>query len=142
MKWTTALLLAAAVTVIFGLPFREYDTQRLLPIKTVQVEKDRNGVHIVSEVGEGRGASWAEAVADLRANAPGDVFFETAEQVVFCSWQVVCEAAESGDLRPAAQVYFADGLQEPEGLNTYLSAHETSLTVADLRAGTPGGTGL
>ena len=43
-------------------------------------------------------------------------------------------ALESGELRPSAQVYFAAKLQEQEGLHEYLSAHESSLTLADLRA--------
>ncbi len=133
MKW---LYLAAAVlaTFIFGLPFREYDTAKLLPIHTVQAAHTADGVQLVSEVGTGEGASWQEAVEDLRKNAAGEVFFDTAEQVVFCDRTLVSEAVESDVLRPAAQVYFSDHLQDPQGLNEYLSAHESRLTVADLRA--------
>ena len=58
-----------------------------------------------------------------------------AEQVMFCDRSLVSDALESDVLRPAAQVYFADALQDPEGLHEYLSAHESPITVADLRAG-------
>lgn len=136
MKWICTVLVAAALTLLFGLPFREYDTAKLLPIRTVQVEQTDAGVHIVSEVGEGTGRTWREAVQSLRAGTPGDVFFETAEQVVFCgrSESIAETVAESGDLRPAAQIYSAASVREPDGLNAYLSAHESLVTLADVRA--------
>ena len=133
MKWIYPTL-AVILTLAFGLPFQEYDTARLLPIKTVQVERTEKGVHLISEVGEGEGADWRAAVEDLRANAPGDVFFDTAEQVIFCNRSLVAQVVASEELRPAAQVYYADAPLDPEGLNEYLSAHESDITVADLRA--------
>lgn len=131
-------LAAAALTVILGLPFRSHDTAALLPIRTVQVAMEDGLVHIVSEVGEGTGKSWTAAVEDLRANAPGEVFFDTAEQIVFCNRaETIAETvAQSGELRPAAQVYFADELRDPENLNALLSAHESGQTLAMLGAET------
>ena len=134
MKWLY-LIAAVVLTFVFGLPFREYDTARLLPLLTVQAARTDSGVTIVSEVGSGEGATWEKAVEDLRQNASGEVFFDTAEQVIFCDRSLVSDALESDVLRPAAQVYFADALQDPEGLHEYLSAHESPITVADLRAG-------
>ena len=134
MKWLPTVLLAAALTMVFGLPFREYDTALLLPIRTLHVEKTATGVHIRSDAGEGTGKDWAAAVEDLRENAPGDVFFDTAEQIIFCGGTIVREAIESGILRPAAQVYFAPELQDEELLNEYYSAHQSKLSVAELRA--------
>lgn len=133
MKWPY-LLAAAALTVIFGLPFREYDTEQLLPVRTVQAARTPQGaVKLVTEVGEAEGATWADAVAALREGAAGDVFFDTAEQLVVCAPSLLPQIVESGDLRPAAQVYFAEEPKDPDGLNVYLSAHETAQTVADLR---------
>ena len=133
MKWIY-LLTAAALTAIFGLPFRAYDTQKLLPVRTVQAARtERGAVRLVTEIGEAEGATWAEAVAALREGAAGDVFFDTAEQLVVCDPSLLSEIVESGDLRPAAQVYFADELTAPEGLNEYLSAHGSDRTVADVR---------
>lgn len=133
MKWAYALA-AIVLTCVFGLPFSEYDTASLLPIRTIQAARTPEGVKIVSEVGQGVGKNWNDAVANLRENASGEVFFETAEQVIFCSRTLIAEAVRSGDLRPSAQVYYAKELCDPEGLNEYLSAHESDLTVADLRA--------
>lgn len=134
MKW--AYFAAAVVLLcVFGLPFAEYDTAALLPIRTVQAAETARGVKIVSEIGQGEGKSWEDAVSDLRKNAAGEVFFDTAEQVIFSSRALAAEAVRGGELRPSAQVYFSETIQEPEGLNEYLNAHESKLTVADLRAG-------
>ena len=136
MKWLY-LVLAMALTCVFGLPFREYDTARLLPIRTLQAAVTEQGVKIVSEVGEGEGATWEAAVQNLRDNASGEVFFDTAEQIILCDRSLTNRVVESGLLRPAAQMYYADALRSPEGLNEYLTAHESSLTVADLKAARP-----
>ena len=136
MKWLY-LLLAVALTGLFGLPFREYDTARLLPIRTLQAAVTEQGVKIVSEVGEGEGVTWETAVQDLRDKTSGEVFFDTAEQIILCDRSLTDQVVESGLLRPAAQVYYADALRSPEGLNEYLTAHESSLTVADLKAARP-----
>lgn len=131
MKWYLTLLTAVILTVIFGLPFREYKTQQLLPIKTVQAERTAQGVHIVTEVAEGLGETWTAAVADLRQNASGDVFFDTAEQVVLTEESLAVEIAQSGILRPAAQVYFAEALADHEGLHAYLTAHPSEKKISD-----------
>lgn len=130
MRWTTAVVLAAALTAIFGRPFPQYATQKLLPIKTLQAEQTAQDVHIVSEVGEGWGADWAAAVEDLKRNAAGDVFFQTAERAFFCDRRLARQAVLSGDLRPAARVCFSDKIRPTEAL---CSAAE-SRTVAELRA--------
>lgn len=129
----TYLLAAVALTAIFGLPFRAYDTGKLLPVRTVQAAKTPRGVRIVTEIGAAEGATWSAAVKNLREGASGDVFFDTAEQLVVCAPSLLPEILESGDLRPSAQVYSADALTDPEGLNEYLSAHEGDLTLADVR---------
>lgn len=135
MKWICTVAAAAALTLLLGLPFREYDTAKLLPVRTLQIERTASGIHLVSEVGEGTGKTWREAVRALREHASGDVFFGTAEQVVFCgrAESIAETVAESEELRPAAQVYYADELSDPDGLNAYLGAHESPITIADLR---------
>ena len=103
MKWT--LLAAAALVLCCGLPFRTHETRTLLPVQTVQAERTEAGVRIVTEAGEGSGATWDDAVAALRMAAPGEVYFDTAGQVVLCGKtnRLVNELLESGILRPAAQ---------------------------------------
>ncbi len=134
MKWL--LIGAALLTLLFGLPFREYNTEQLLPIQTVQVLHDRDGVTIVSEAGSGKGDNWESAVADLRKNASGDVFFDTAEQLLLCAdgKDLLPQLLQSGLLRPAAQVYRTGELYQAEGLSAYLAAHSSGVTIRDLRA--------
>ena len=127
MKW--AILAAFALTVYFGLPFREYETGQLLPIKTLCAEYD-GGVHIVSEVAQGWGETWQEAVENLRNNASGDVFFDTAEHLVVTDLKLAADAKV--DLRASAQVYIVSKLPPMEGLHDYLKAHPSENTLEDV----------
>lgn len=127
MKW--ALLVAVVLTLYFGLPFREYETQQLLPIKTLCAEYD-HGVHIVSDVGEGRGKTWSQAIEDLKLNASGDVFFDTAEQLVVTDLTLAQQAKDH--LRPSAQVYLVTQLPEIDGLFEFLKAHPSEVTMEEL----------
>ena len=126
MKWT--LLAAAALVLCCGLPFRTHETRTLLPVQTVQAER--------TEAGVGSGATWDDAVAALRMAAPGEVYFDTAGQVVLCGKtdRLVNELLESGILRPAAQVRRSGDLTDPEGLFDLLEAHASPVTVGLLRA--------
>lgn len=103
MKWT--LLASAALVLCCGLPFRTHETRTLLPVQTVQAERTEAGVRIVTEAGEGSGATWDDAVAALRMAAPGEVYFDTAGQVVLCGKtdRLVNELLESGILRPGGR---------------------------------------
>ena len=105
-------------------------------MQTVQAERTEAGVRIVTEAGEGSGATWDDAVAALRMAAPGEVYFDTAGQVVLCGKtdRLVNELLESGILRPAAQVRRSGGLTDPEGLFDLLEAHASPVTVGLLRA--------
>mgnify|MGYP006939734824 CR=1 FL=1 len=132
MKWT--LFAAAALVLCCGLPFRTHETRTLLPVQTVQAERTENGVRIVTEAGEGSGRTWDDAVAALRMAAPGEVYFDTAGQVVLCGDRLVDELLESGILRPAAQVRRSGAIAEPEGLFDLLEAHASPVTVGLLRA--------
>ncbi len=131
MRFWHCALAAALLTAAFGLPFREYPTQRLLPIRTLQAQRTPDGVYLRSEAGEGEGATWDEAVAALRKNAGGEVFFETTEHIVFSDADLARDAAASGILRPAAQVHFSEKLREAETANDYFSAHPSELRLSD-----------
>ena len=103
------------------------------PLLTVDARED-GAVRLRSEAGEGVGADWDAAVADLRAQASGVVFFDTAEHIVVCDRDLLPQLLRSGVLRPAAQVYFADAFRDVEGLEAYLSAHPSGVTVAQLQS--------
>lgn len=134
--WSAALCAAVILTLAFGLPFRAHDTAKLLPLKTVQAALNGAQIRILSEQGEGRGATWQEAVDDLRKSASGEVFFDTAEQLVLCREAVTLlpQIVQAGTLRPAAQVFRAERLSDAETLNDYLNAHGGGVTVGDVAA--------
>ncbi len=142
MKLLLIIVLVIALVLVIGRPFREFDPSTLLPVKSLQIESFGDVVRVVTEFGEGIGRSWKEAIAYLREQAAGEVYLDTAEQVVFCdknltvSPELLDEILESGDLRPAAQVYVCESVRDPETLNALLNAHESAQTVGKLRAQT------
>jgi hypothetical protein len=123
---------ALVLILLYGLPFTKYDTGKLLPIHCVQAHRKNGEIHILSEAGEGYGKTWQEAVEDLKANAIGEIFFDTAEQAVFSDPILAMEAALSGDLRPGAEVFFRNILEDPEWLYAYYSQHGSGLKIGDL----------
>lgn len=142
MKLLLIIVLVIALVFVIGRPFREFDPSTLLPVKSLQIESFGDVVRVVTEFGEGIGRSWKEAIAYLREQAAGEVYLDTAEQIVFCdknltvSPELLDEILESGDLRPAAQVYVCESVRDPETLNALLNAHESAQTVGKLRAQT------
>ncbi len=121
-----------ALILLYGLPFPKHDTGKLLPILCVQAQREGDQIHILSEAGEGFGRSWQEAVKNLEENASGEVFFHTAEQAVFSDPMLAMEAALSGVLRPGAEVFFRESLEDPEKLYAYYSQHGSGLKISDL----------
>ena len=129
------LMVATTLILLWALPFPKYDTEKLLPIGCVQGQREGSKIHILSEAGEGYGASWKEAVENLRENASGEVFFDTAEQAVFSDMALAIEAANSGELRPAAEVFFRKGMADPEILYAFYDQHGSNLKISDLKEG-------
>lgn len=130
LPWAAAL----ALLMLFGLPFRPYDTRTLLPVETVQLAAAEEGVVLVTEAGTGRGTDLAAAVADLRQRATGRVFFDTAEALILCAGVNAEEIVHSGLLRPGVAVYRAAEVQKVEGLAAWVAVNKSDCTVAELRA--------
>lgn len=126
------ILAGLTLVMLLGLPFKKYETEKLLPILCLQAQREGEWIHILTEAGEGYGENWAAAVEDLRERASGEAFFDTAEQVVFSDKALAVEAAQSGDLRPAAEVFFRLNLEDPQKLYSYYSQHGSDVTVGDL----------
>lgn len=126
------LVVVGILVLLLGVPFRKYETEKLLPILCLQAQREGTVIHILSEAGEGYGKTWKEAVKDLGDRACGEVFFDTAEQAVFSDRDLAVEAAQSGDLRPAAEVFFRTGFEDPGTLHAYYSSHGSDLKIGDL----------
>ncbi len=129
MKW--ALLAAVALVCYYGLPYREYETAQLLPIQCLQAQRQGSEIVLRWEEGEARGRDWESAVDELRRKAKGELLFDTASQLVVPDAALAREAAESGVLRPGAQVYFATEFADAKELHAYLTAHPGKRTLSD-----------
>ena len=129
MKW--ALCVAVGLIFFYGLPYREYETARLLPIQCLQAHRQGGEIVLRWEEGEAVGQNWQSAVDALRREAKGELLFDTASQLVVSDEALAREIGESGVLRPGAQVFFATELSDAEELLSYLTAHSTQRTLAD-----------
>ena len=138
MKKLCKLLLLAAVLLALGLlPFRASDVAELIPVRTVVITRAGDAYQV--DVGQGLkalGKTLAEALDRMRREAPGEIFFRTAEQVVVTrdAADVVPQAAQSPDLRPAAGLYLTpDAAPDAEAIAAFLSAHPADTTLARVR---------
>jgi len=129
MKWHIAI--AAALCLWLGLPFREYRTTQLLPIKTLQVLRQEEKIYLISEAAEGEGQTLVKCVADARKKAAGELLFETAQHLVVPDAALARELLRSELLRGSVQVYFSDVRLEPQGLSEYCAAHPSELRLKE-----------
>lgn len=138
MKKLILFALAVAAADLLGwLPATQKDVGELLPVQTLVAS--REGETLILNGGEdleGHGSTWAEAMDDLRAAAPGEAFFGTTGQIVLMenARNVLPDVLEDTELRPAARVYTGGGEVEPESAAKFLSAHEGGVTVQQLQA--------
>lgn len=138
MKRLILCALAVVIADLLGwLPATQKDVGDLLPVQTLVAS--REGKTLVLTGGEelkGRGMTWAEAMEDLRAAAPGEAFFGATGEIVLMdgALNVLPSVLEDGSLRPAARVYVGRGKIEPESAVKFLSAHEGGVTVQQLQA--------
>ena len=73
------LLLVAGVVLTGSLPFASHDVGELRPVQTALVRMEADQVILKTDMGDvGTGIGWDAAMADLKAKAPGTVFFGTA----------------------------------------------------------------
>ena len=129
MKWYLAT--AVVLCLWLGLPFREYRTTQLLPIKTLQVLRQEEKIYLISEAAEGEGQTLVKAVADAREKAAGELLFETAQYVIVTDAALAQELLRSELLRGSVQVYFSDVRLEPQGLSEYFAAHPSELRLKE-----------
>lgn len=137
MKRILTMLAAAIAASAAGLlPFRSTDVAKLLPVQTVLLLRQEDGVLLKGDDGLlGRGEDCAAALENLRQTAAGDVFLQTATCIVAQDAALLDAAAETGALRPAAAVYLTQDLTaEPTALGKCLRSHGADLTLGLLQA--------
>ena len=132
------LALAVLVTALGLWPTKARDASELLPAQVLVVDASRGTVTVKADCGvSGSGKSLGEALQDMRAHAPGELFLQTAEYVVIAerAWYLLPQAVSSRDLRPAARLVRAGGeLPEADEALEFLQAHAPELTLGEAYA--------
>lgn len=138
MKRLLILAVLAAVVRMSGLlPFPAMEIDELVPVETLTVSAEANRVRLDAGACRGEGKTWEEALEDLHRGAEGTVFLGTAEQVVLNqkATTLLPQMIQSGALRPGAALCVCDGTPpSPEEAGTYLSAHNTGVTLQHVQA--------
>lgn len=128
------IVLAAFLAVILALPQRQGDVADLLPVELVYVYKEGNLLRVETDTGQfGEGATLAQALEELRATAPGEVFLDTADYLILTRDTVECLPQLADLLRPGTQVCL--GFQADAQAAAYLAAHKPGVTLKDCRSG-------
>lgn len=137
MKTILCLLLVLALLSAFGLsPFSGREAQELNPAQTLIANFSEAGVRLTTENGQsGFGATWDEAVQNLKNSSVGAAFLQTAERIVVCGaqWMDLAAVALSDALRPAAQVYAGQQVEDAAAAQEYLDTRPSAVTVGELK---------
>lgn len=134
-KWT---LILAGLCALGVLPFKATDVAELLPVRTVIVT--RSGRELTVDIGAGVravGNTLSEALETLKNEVTGEVFFQTAEQVVVAenAQDAVPQVVSEPSFRPAAGLYLTpEENADAEELADYLDAHRSDRTLTQTRA--------
>lgn len=133
-KWLIPAAVLAAVAVFSRLPHPARDIADLKPVRAIYIHMEGRNFHVQTDTGDsGTGPDLAEACADLRAEADGEIFLDTAEFLILDP-----EVSITGEifalLRPDCRVTFTDAPPDLEKAAAYLSQHPPKLTLARLRA--------
>ncbi len=127
--WLLALMLTAAYGS--GL-FEASDVAKLQPVELIRISWLGNDILVEMDTGEqGHGATLAEAFADLKEKTTGDIFLDTADQVLLTreTEELIPELLEF--LRPACRVCLEDGSADLEKAAAFLDTHQPEITLMD-----------
>lgn len=137
MKHWMAYLGAAVLIIGLGwLPFSGTDVGQLQPLEVLYVSRQDGRICLESDTGDsGWGTTLADAFADLRETAAGEIFLDTADYVLLGSGTENLTEGLWQQLRPGCQICRVLGEPELQETARFLSAHEPGITMLKLRAG-------
>ena len=120
-------LLAAAFCYA---PAASNELGSLIPVETLIVTREAEGIQIDGGTVCGPGADWEAAMEDLLASAAGTVFLETVERMVFAenAGEALAAARKEPRLRPSVQLYILRG-EVNSGLAEFAAAQEGDATL-------------
>lgn len=133
-KW---LYLAAALTaagILSRLPHPARDIATLEPVRAIYLFMDSGELAIETDTGDsGTGLTLADAYADMKSKADGEVFLDTAEFLLLAP-NVPVENDFFTLLRPDCKVAFTEAVPDMKTVSDYLSAHPPKTSLAHLRS--------
>ena len=133
-KWLIPAAVLAAVAIFSRLPHPARDIADLKPVRAVYIHMEGRNFHVQTDTGDsGSGPDLAEACADLRSKADGEIVLDTAEFLILDPKVPITEAFYSL-LRPDCRITFTDVPPDLEKAAPYLAQHPPILTLARLRA--------
>lgn len=135
-RWLCCIAAIILAAILGGMPFGGTDVAKLQPVELIRVSKFRERILVETDTGDrGIGSDLAGAFADLKQTTGGQVFLDTAENLLLSheAENLLPELTEF--LRPACNVCLEQGQVDLEEAATFLSAHEPAMTLLDYQAG-------
>lgn len=129
------LLWAAALGAVVFFARVEPSGQNISTLQPVQVLiVSVNGeIRLQTDTGdEGFGNSVASALAQVRANASGEVFLDTADYLLISDVAILEEIRPY--LRPSCRICLFEGEPDMEKLGDYLKHHDPGVSLKDCTA--------
>ena len=133
-KWLFLTAVLIAVAVLSRRPHPARDVAKLEPVQVVYVCIDGAELSVETDTGaKGTGVTLAEAAADMKAKASGEVFLDTAEFLLIHPAVPITEEFHTL-LRPTCRVILATAAPDFQAVSDYLSVHTPPRTLSDLKA--------
>lgn len=132
-KWLVFAAAVTAVAILSRRPHPARDVARLEPVQAVYIYQKNGTLCIETDTGAaGSGNSLTEAAEDLKASASGEIFLDTAEFLLIDP-EVTITADFHTLLRPTCGVTFTTAPPDLQATADYLTIHQPSVTLLELR---------
>lgn len=133
-KWLLLAALLTAVAILSRRPHPARDVAKLEPVQTLYVYINGTELSIETDTGaKGTGKTLTEAAADMKANASGEIFLDTAEFLLLHPAVPITEEFHTL-LRPTCKVTFTTATPDLQAASAYLSVHTPPMTLSEVRA--------
>lgn len=135
MRPMVFLLLACALLAMAGLvPFKGTNVSDLQVAEILCFRQEGENVVVSCDGGfAARGKTVTQAVENLHAAAPGELFLGTVDFVVFTGLEPEAKTLLDVGLRPAVSLYKAPNVEDSGALAKYLAHHDVGVTLGMLQ---------
>ena len=128
------LSIFAAAILAGAFSLQGTDVARLAPVEAAWLTQQAQTVCIVTDTGDvGYGRSVQEALQDMKASASGTIFLETADYLIVEQGREELLEQVYEIFRPACQVCVCHDMPRMQDVAGFLSAHEPTTTLRQLR---------